>query len=155
MYILNSRVGSVSAETLQQLIINGDTESRRLDFKAELPGLKDGDKKDLLKDVSSFANADGGVIAFGISESNGAATAICGVPGNLDQERLRIEQIVLGLQPQVSGCISQIVQTTDGQVLLFGIPRSLSGPHMVWKNGEVGQFWGRNSSGKYLMDVTE
>lgn len=155
MYILNSRVGTVTEALLRQLIANGETESRRLDFKEMMPGNRDSDKKELLKDVSSFANTDGGVLVFGMSEANGVATEIRGIASNPEQEILRVDQIVLGLQPQVLGCTPQIVPTSDGAVLLYGIPRSLSAPHMVWKYGDGGQFWGRNNSGKYLMDVTE
>jgi hypothetical protein len=55
---------------LQALIDDGAEEDRYLDFKRDQLGGSDGDKKELLADVSSFANSSGGHIVFGMDEDD-------------------------------------------------------------------------------------
>ena len=56
---------------IQSLIDNNVEESIHLDFKAAAALDKSEKKKDeIAKDVSSFANSDGGVIVYGISEKD-------------------------------------------------------------------------------------
>ncbi len=45
---------------IQSLLDNRVPESEILDYKRECYGSKDADKRELLKDVSSFANSRGG-----------------------------------------------------------------------------------------------
>lgn len=54
---------------LQNLIVNQVEENLHLDYKAADAILKtDGKKKEISKDVSAFANSDGGIIIYGIKE---------------------------------------------------------------------------------------
>ncbi|MFA4851886.1 MAG: ATP-binding protein [Bacteroidales bacterium] len=54
---------------LQNLILNQVEENLHLDYKAaDAIGKTDGKKKEISKDVSAFANSDGGVIVYGIKE---------------------------------------------------------------------------------------
>lgn len=59
-------LNAITEEDLQALIINGVAEGRTIDYRSDLPGNSDGDKKELLADVSSFANTGGGDLVFGM-----------------------------------------------------------------------------------------
>lgn len=58
-------------EEIQKLIDNRIEENLHLDYKAaDSLGKTDGKKKEISKDISAFANSDGGVIIYGVSEFN-------------------------------------------------------------------------------------
>ena len=58
-------------EKLLGYIDKGIEENKHLDYKgADSIGKEDGKKKEISKDVSSFANSDGGIIIYGIREFN-------------------------------------------------------------------------------------
>lgn len=63
-------------------------EGKTLDYKRDAYGNKDDDKKELLKDVSSFANTQGGDILIGVDEDKGLPTGIPGVTlPDIDKEK--------------------------------------------------------------------
>jgi len=70
-YMLNYNFESITKEELQTLIDNQAVENLQLEFKCynfangKVP---DKEKNDLLKEITSFANADGGLIIMGIDE---------------------------------------------------------------------------------------
>lgn len=152
---------SITIDTLQQLQQAGATESRDLDFKRDLPGKTDADKKEFLADVSSFANTIGGDLLFGADEEreDGKKTSRIGKlsglsPLGLDDEQQRLENILRnGLDPRVPGLrLGRVDGGAVGPLLVLRIPRSWVGPHMI---KETGRFYMRNSSGKHQLDVRE
>ncbi|MEO6803124.1 MAG: ATP-binding protein [Granulicella sp.] len=80
-------LNAITEEDLQALITNGVAEGRTIDYKRDLPGNSDSDKKELLADVSPFANTGGGDLVFGMSEAGGLPTQITGTgAADLDLE---------------------------------------------------------------------
>ena len=104
-------IDALDAADIAELVANGVTEGRSLDYKEQLPGRTDADHKEFLADVSSFANALGGHIVFGISElrdADGHPTGIpqqaVGLTDNLDTAVLRLEGMALAsIDPRVPG----------------------------------------------------
>ena len=74
---------SVEESDLQNLRKNQVAESKILDYKETLPGNSDTDKKEFLFDVSSFANAAGGDLVYGIKEEDGVPVHLSSVKGIL------------------------------------------------------------------------
>ena len=157
-------LSQIDNAVLETLLADAVSEGRQLDYKEQLTGGSDDDKREFLSDVTSFANAAGGDIIYGIRErrdAQGKATgepeAIVGIPGlNLDAERLRLENLIRdGIAPRTAGIVFHpISRDPNAPCLLLRIPRSWSGPHMVtFKN--YSRFFSRNSGGKYQLDVGE
>ena len=68
--LLNGKsLDKITESDLQELIDNGVAEGKTLDYKEKLSGNSDAEKKEFLYDVSSFANASGGNLIFGITHS--------------------------------------------------------------------------------------
>lgn len=67
---------AVTEGDLKLLIDGAVAEGRRIEFKRDLPGRRDDDKREFLADVTSFANAAGGDLIFGMDESGGVAASI-------------------------------------------------------------------------------
>jgi hypothetical protein len=155
-YMIQKQLEDVTEGDLVALIENQVREGRTIDYKRELPGGKDADKKEFLADVSSFANTSGGDLVFGMDEEEALPTRIVGLQsGDLDMERQRLESIMAsGLEPRIRYEIRDIECSGDKRVLVLRIDRSWSGPHrVVFQQSD--RFWGRNSSGKYPLDVNE
>lgn len=154
----------ITFENLAALKDAGTAEDRHLDFKLELPGSSDRDKKEFLEDICSFANAGGGDIIYGVEEakdSQGRNTGtIAALPGltnlNFDQVRLRLEsQIRDGLDPRVPTVRFRSVEGgSEGPFFVIRIGRSFVGPHLV-KYQSLGRFYSRRSAGKFQLDVRE
>ena len=129
-----------------------------------MPGNADKDKKEFLADVSSFANASGGDLVFGVEEKRDSDGKPTGVPervsglsiGNGDAEILRLENIVRnGIGPRIAGLHFRTVGAyANGPVLLARIQKSYAAPHMVTFQ-DHSRFYSRNSRGKYPLDVGE
>ena len=119
---------------IQSLIDNNVEESIHLDFKAA-PALEKTEKKkdEIAKDVSSFANSDGGIIIYGISEKNHHADSISFVDGeSISKEWL--EQVINSkISKRIEGLQIYPVRFDDDikkTVYVIRIPRSDNAPHM-------------------------
>ena len=126
--MINKPSGSLTIADIESLIANGVRESRDIEYKLKLPGNSDDEKKEFLADVSSFANAIGGDILYGISESDGVPVSIEGLNDfDEDKERLRLEAIIRnGIEPRIQGLELCVFRTTPDNkaVLLIRVPRS-------------------------------
>lgn len=157
MALTEKRLESLSEDDLQALVTAGVPEGRRIEYKRQLPGNSDDEKRELLADVSSFANASGGDLLYGVEEAGGLPTAIIGVSGvDPDAEILRLESIIrTGVDPRIPGVHLRAVPLASGSfVLVVRIPQSWALPHVVgFKN--LSRFYSRTSAGKYQLDVSE
>lgn len=154
--MISKRLEDVTEDDLAALIENQVREGRTIDYKRELPAGNDAAKKEFLADVSSFANTSGGDLIFGIAEAEALPTEIVGLQsGDLDKERQRLESIMAsGLEPRIRYEVRDINCADDKRVLVLRVDRSWSGPHrVVFQQSD--RFWGRNTSGKYPLDVNE
>src|SRR5712692_11431287 len=91
----------ITEADLIDLINASVAERKTLDYKQQLPDTNDAGKRELLADVSSFANTAGGDLVFGMTESAGVPTGVPGVQiRGTDQEILRFDSIIRdGLSP--------------------------------------------------------
>lgn len=147
---------SITAEDLKNLIAYKVSEDKTVEFKQELPGNSDSEIKEFLADVSSFANALGGMIYYGISEEEGVALTIDGVAvDDADKEILRLQNIISSsIKPRLTQLVIRIIEVDDKKVIIVRIPRSWSAPHVVdYKNRW--RFYIRTSAGKHPMDIDE
>lgn len=142
---------------LQELVDNQIPESKTIDYKESVTGNSDSDKKEFLADVSSFANAAGGYLIYGMRENSGIASELCGLENiNADAEIRRLENIIRdGIKPRIPGVsLWAIPLRTSRDAIIIRIPMSWASPHMVtFKNDS--KFYSRNSAGKYQLDVSE
>jgi hypothetical protein len=141
---------------IQRLMEDEVPESKVIDYKKRLPGPSDLEKREFLRDVSSFANASGGHLVYGIAEENGVPVKISGLSGiDPDQEILRLESMVqTGIAPRIPGISMRAVPLEEGRfVIVVRIPKSWASPHMITKGSS--RFYSRNSAGKYPLDVFE
>ena len=121
-------------DTLKSFINNSIEESQYIEFKSgEALSKKDAHKKEISKDVSAFANSDGGIIIYGISEKNHKADSFSFIDGNTFNKEW-LEQIIsstinrnipdLKIYPvRKSGNLKETLYVVQ-------IPSSIEAPHM-------------------------
>lgn len=130
-------------------------ESKTLDFKRELSIRSKEEKLEFAADVSAFANSSGGDLVYGVSEEGGAAVDTNGIVlEDPEREILRLEQILrASLEPVITGLrLVWVRKRESAGLLVVRVPKSWSAPHRVIANS---RFYGRNSAGKYPLDVAE
>jgi predicted HTH transcriptional regulator len=161
--MLEGALDSITPSDLQRLVTDQRPESRTLDYKRDLALTKDEDKRELSRDIASFANAGGGDLIYGIEDDKDSSGKNLGYPKavvgvacqNFDLTKQRIESIVRDtIQPRVQGlAIHQVEGFERGPVIIIRVPSSWTGPHMV--TTATPAFWSRNNSGRAPLDVHE
>ncbi len=119
------------------LISNQVAEAFDLDFKSEMYGSSDRDKRDAAIDVAALANTAGGLLILGIEEDDQArASAAPGVALSEADER-RIRQIVgSNVVPMPAIDVLRIPDPARAEhgLVLIAVPRSPLAPHAVLVN---------------------
>lgn len=162
--MISKHFDQIEKKDIDALIQEKEPESKTLEYKEELPGKGSEDKKEFLADVTSFANASGGDIVFGIKEKrdkNGKSTGIPeAAPGiancaNAEPEILRLTQVIrTGIAPPVPGVqLNKICDGPEGPIIVLRIPKSWASPHMITVGDS--RFYIRYDRSKHPMDVEE
>ena len=76
----------ITEQDINALMSTGVPESPLIDYKRDTYGNTEGDKREFLADISSFANTMGGDIIIGVDEANGLPAAITPFEGDADAE---------------------------------------------------------------------
>jgi hypothetical protein len=144
---------------LQELVNRQVNEQHRIEYKAVAPRLGSHEEKlEFLADVSSFANASGGIVLYGIREEEGLPLApIEGIVlEDPDMETRRARQILDdSVRPRMPGLGVAAIQLASGRyVLAVRVARSWCSPHMV-KLRSSQRFFARRDNGKMELDVHE
>lgn len=157
MFFTLNEIKNINEEKINLLKEVGIAEDKHLEYKLTLPGEKYDDKKEFLADVSSFANADGGVIFYGIKAKDGIPGDIPGLEiDSPDSEILRLENLLrTSIEPRIIGTYFHTLKLLNGKFLIAAyIAKSFNPPHVVNFQGHW-RFYSRNSAGKYPMDLGE
>jgi hypothetical protein len=157
--MIQKNIENITKKDLEFLIDNEILESRTLDYKQELNLDKLSDKKELLADISSFANTSGGDIIFGIKEMEGIPTILLGLDiakEEIDSKTLQLENIIRhGVEPRIPNIHIKFIEVAEQKhCLIIRIEKSWTSPHWVSLDGYK-KFYGRSSNGKYQLDIDE
>ncbi len=154
-------ISTIDRLVIEQLLEDGQRESKTLDYKLALNIDKPDDRKELARDVIAFANTSGGDLVFGIEEDSAtsAPTKIHGVPiTETDEDGIqsRIHNILRDnitprLSPQEE--VHFVRGFERGPVVILRIKRSWQAPHMLRLSDS--RFYKRSPKGKYPMDRDE
>lgn len=131
-------------------------EDARLDFKRECYKKTPGDTKEMLKDVTSFANTDGGYILIGIEDVDSCASGIARVADANEEAQSLRDQCLQCISPRIRDLeIVVLEQVEPGKdIVVIGIPESMRRPHMVTYGANT-YFCRRYQDGKRSMSVGE
>ena len=161
---LPERFDDIAAEDILRLVAEKTAECKTLEYKAKLMINTQDEKAEFLSDISSFANASGGEILFGITDERDGNSAT-GVPGEIvglkidtpASECNRVEQLIRdGIQPRLPALQVKAIEIPEcGHVIVIRVGKSWIAPHMVAYANRT-RFFSRNSStGKVQLDVQQ
>jgi len=135
--LLGSRLELVQHADLMALISDQVPEAFDLDFKSEMYGPTDKDRRDAATDVAALANTAGGLLILGIEEDEQARAATAPGLELSEADERRIRQIV-GSQVVPMPVIDVLrVEDPDRSghgLVLIAVPRSPLAPHAVVVN---------------------
>jgi predicted HTH transcriptional regulator len=153
----------ITPDDIVRLVTDKISERKTLEYKKTLNIGNTDEKAEFLADVSSFANASGGDIIFGITDEKGEDGNATGIPGeivgltisNSGAECNRIEQLIqTGLQPRLPVVLVKALDIPErGLVIVIRVSKSWTAPHMVSYANRTRFFSRNSSSGKQLLDV--
>lgn len=119
---------------INSLIENEVEENIHLDYKASgALGKKDEKKFEIVKDVSAFANSDGGILIYGLTEENHKPKDIDFVDGNVFTKEW-MENIIHQIQPHIDGITIHPIRENGNighSIYVVKVPRSDKAPHMA------------------------
>jgi hypothetical protein len=153
--MLDRPIDTLGEPDLQRLVENHVAEGRNIEFKRDLPGGSDGDRRKFLWNVTSFANAQGGDLIYGVDAPRGIATSVPGIEtDDPDAAIQRLDSMLqTGVSPRLAGVRMRWVPLANERgVLVVRIPAGIAAPHRETLHGE-GRFYTRNNAGKQEMDV--
>jgi hypothetical protein len=155
--IFDKPVAHVTLEDLQALI--GHVESDRLEFKSEAYERNDEDTREMLRDISSFANGAGGYLIVGVeTEKTGEgdkATAIVGIENGDEEAERMLQSCLAAIEERITGLDRKVLLVSEGrQAVVIFIPRSTRAPHMITFKG-LYQCWKRYGAQKQKMTIEE
>lgn len=150
-------LAELTLDNIRQIVDDEVAEDLYLDYKAELDlGAQDA-KKEFLRDVTAFANSQGGVLVCGIEAHGGVPRKMLGfaVP-DTDAFVQTVESLLRdGIDERLPRYEIQLLKLSgDKHILLIRVPASLRAPHMVTLAGER-RFYTRNNAGKHPMSTAE
>lgn len=125
-------------EILDQAIRAGVSESDDLDWKSDLPPQSGLAQTDVPKDIAAMANSGGGMIVYGVTEKQKAATGRKDI-GDFteDHERTFRRVAVTGITPPVFG-LEILRLGEDPCAVAVIVPASVDGPHLIFR----GEYFG-------------
>jgi hypothetical protein len=131
--------GTLTDELLDLAVVAGVAEADDLDWKAELPPMKGLSQTDFPKDVAAMANSGGGLIVFGVRESQKAATGRVDV-GELTEsdERSLRSAAITAISPPVFGLNVHRLGSVGRRAVVVEVAASVDGPHLIYRNDYFG-----------------
>lgn len=126
----------------QALVSSSSPESSSLEYKRNAYPHTEGGRKEFSKDISAFANRDGGLLIIGVDEVS-EDISVVGVPVELiDTEIQWLESVSRsGVSPHLFGLKVEKAEISGASVILVDVPRGLERPYEALQNG--GRFFVR------------
>jgi hypothetical protein len=131
--------GLLTDDLVDAAVDAGVVETDDLDWKSELPPAKGLPQTDFPKDVAAMANSGGGLIVYGVLESQKAATGRVDV-GELDEshERALRSAAITAISPPVFGLNVHRLGVEGNRAVVVEVPASIDGPHLIYRNDYFG-----------------
>lgn len=123
-------LSDIDVAAIDALVASGVEETELLEFKRDLYGGSDSDKREFATDVAALANRAGGLMIIGVAEGDGAAIAAEGVAAG-EPEVLRLRQIMASLVAPLPRADIWTVSDSSKSFLLIAVQATPAAPFAV------------------------
>lgn len=154
---IHAALGLPPQELTYDLVRSAVTQSlgeyEDLDWKRALPPDDERKKKDFAKDVAAMANTRGGLIVFGVQESNEQAAGLVPV-ANTESDRQRLRMLAHHhIRPLVAGLqIIPLDEEDQPGLLVISVPASPDAPHIVGEQNQMGVPFRDGSTTRWMSE---
>lgn len=155
--MIEREIDKITKDDIDALVSARHIEDRQLEYKSQLPGNSDKDKREFLADIAAFANGAGGDILYGVTEEVGIPKLALGLAlPDFDAERTRLQNIIReDIQPRLPLVeIKNVEGFSEGVIVVIRVTQSWRAPHMVTFAGSS-RFFVRDAGQRHMMDVQE
>lgn len=156
--MINKELKEITKTDLEWLVENQTKENRTLEFKSQLPQQTGNAKRDFLKEVVAFANAEGGDLVYGVRESEGVAAEIVPVLKGPEWDntiRRLNDYLQNGVRPRFSGIsFHPVALGNDDLAIVVRVQPSIFAPHAV-NDGSKDEFFLRKENSVVHMSIDE
>jgi hypothetical protein len=130
--------GPLTDQMIDDAVAQGISEGDELDWKKGLPPEKDFRDSDIVKDIAAFANASGGIIVFGVTETGKAADGRHDAGELTEKYERTIRQVSMtAITPPVFSIQAFTISSTVGpRAVALLVPASPDGPHLIYRNDQ-------------------
>jgi len=155
MLFRGKKLPDIQGQDLQRLVDDQVQERDTVEYKKDMYGNSDDDKREMLKDIASMANHHGGYLLVGIDEDDeGIPTNVVGIEAGNHVERIT-SSCLDNIDKRIVGLDIEDISLSNGKVVvIISIPQSINAPHMVIYRG-LNQFWKRHGRQKDKMTIDE
>lgn len=153
--VFNKAFDDIDYSDIQSLI-GKVAERQNIEYKQQVWEHNDKETREMLRDISSMANAFGGYIIVGVrADQDGLPIEIINI-SNAEMERDRIwSSCISCLESRIPGLKIKTISLPEREsLIIIFIPRSTRLPHMVTFKG-LNQFWIRHDRQKSPMSIEE
>jgi hypothetical protein len=139
--LIGTTFDELTADTIRDAVERSLREDQVLDWKRDFfPG--DGRGADKIATLAaSYANAQGGVVVFGVEENDRAeAASLQPVPISDEARRRVVDAVVRHVTPSIQGYAIRELRSSEDRdfgFLVLGIPPSPLAPHAVQRNDNL------------------
>lgn len=155
--IFNGRsLQDLSLDDFQTLITNQIPEGPHLDYKETAYSGRAQDIREMLRDITALANADGGYLIMGIREDGfGRADALTPIDDPQTKAQAIHQACLDGIRDRIEGLEVQAYETGFNQgLVVVHIPPSEQRPHMMIRDHHT-DFFRRYNTDKRPMTIGE
>jgi hypothetical protein len=153
--MIGKHINDIVLSDLHALVGNA-CERYNLEFKSTLLIDTKSDRKEFLADVSSFANASGGDVIYGVEEIGGKASAAPGIPvSDPDKTSLAVEELIRnGIEERIEVAVRQFEISPGRFIVLIRVYEGMAKPHQVSFAG-TSKYYARGNAGKYQLNQSQ
>jgi hypothetical protein len=150
-------VHSITDDEIKKIVESKECERQHLEYKATVNYKKSSDRLEILRDITSLANAGGGYLLVGVKDNgHGVPVGFCpDLVGNPESIKKSISMLAHEyIEERIDG-IEVVVRSVAGNaVVIVRVPPSEKMPHMVTFESRT-DFWCRYHDGKREMTFAE
>lgn len=156
MAFAGRNLDSFSLEDLQTLVRNRVPEGPNLEYKETAYSGRPQDIREMLRDVTALANAEGGYLIMGIREdAYGRAETLTPIEDAHTRAKAIQHACLDGIQERIQGIQVKVIETAPDQgIIVIHVPLSEQRPHMMVRDHST-DFFRRYNTDKRPMNIGE